>query len=105
MSYPSEEVKSTEPTVRASTESQYSPVPGADGQHHRWGIHWHTPTFMIGTFVLAIALAIVHDAFYMVLIDNDAIYQRWFILAGTGIAFLVKTLLAACVGVSHRQRR
>lgn len=105
MSHLREETKSSLPTIQTSNESQYSPVPEGESHLPKWGIHWRTPTLMIGAFLLAIALAIVHDFFYRILVGQDAIYQRWTILAGTGLAFLSKTLFAACIGISHRQRR
>lgn len=59
---------------------------------------------MILTFVFGVVGGIGHDSLYSYLVDKSSNNQQWYLRAGTAIAFLAKTLFAASIGMSHRQR-
>ena len=68
--------------------------------------HWIVPTLMASGLLLGIALTIGHHVFYasldkQVILDNDQ--QQWNTRIGTGLAFLVKTLLTASAGLAYTQ--
>lgn len=61
---------------------------------------------MTGSLLAGLALAIGHHLFYDYL--NDRIVesqnqQEWFLRIGTGMAFLVRALLSAAVGIAYTQ--
>ncbi|CAF3623873.1 hypothetical protein SNK05_007562 [Fusarium graminearum] len=68
--------------------------------------HKATLILMTGSLLLGLALAIGHHLFYDYL--NDRIVQsqnqqEWFLRIGTGMAFLVRTLLSAAIGIAYVQ--
>ncbi|EKJ71664.1 hypothetical protein FPSE_08110 [Fusarium pseudograminearum CS3096] len=68
--------------------------------------HKLTPVLMTGSLLLGLTLAIGHHLFYDYL--NDRIVQsqnqqEWFLRIGTGMAFLVRTLLSAAIGIAYVQ--
>lgn len=68
--------------------------------------HKATLILMTGSLLLGLALAIGHHLFYDYL--NDRIVQsqnqqEWFLRIGTGMAFLVRTLLSAAIGIAYIQ--
>lgn len=67
-------------------------------------MHWRTPVLMILTFILGLVGGLGHDYLYSCLVDKPSNDQEWYLRAGTAIAFLAKTLFAASIGMSHRQR-
>ncbi|KAH7186164.1 uncharacterized protein B0J16DRAFT_305840 [Fusarium flagelliforme] len=68
--------------------------------------HNLTLILMTGSLLSGLALAIGHHFFYDYL--NDRIVesqnqQEWFLRIGTGLAFLVRALLSAAVGIAYTQ--
>ena len=68
--------------------------------------HNLTLILMTGSLLSGLALAIGHHFFYDFL--NDRIVesqnqQEWFLRIGTGMAFLVRALLSAAVGIAYTQ--
>lgn len=65
-----------------------------------------TAFWMIGGLLLATLTAIAHHCFYSKIdqrVVQDLQEQEWFIRVGTGLAFSVKTLLAASAGLAYTQ--
>lgn len=61
---------------------------------------------MIGGLILATLTAIAHHCFYSKInqrVVQDLQEQEWFNRIGTGLAFSVKTLLAASAGLAYTQ--
>lgn len=65
-----------------------------------------TTFWMIGGLLLATLTAIAHHCFYSTIdqhVVQDLQEQEWFNRIGTGLAFSVKTLLAASAGLAYTQ--
>lgn len=77
---------------------------GEGSAEFQWRMPWRTPLLMILTFLFGLVGGIGHDSLYQYLVDKPSNNQQWYLRAGTAIAFLAKTLFAASVGMSHRQR-
>ncbi|CAG7558758.1 unnamed protein product [Fusarium equiseti] len=70
------------------------------------GCHNPTLILMTGSLLLGLALAIGHHFFYDYLnnrIVESQNQQEWFLRIGTGMAFLVRALLSAAVGIAYTQ--
>ncbi len=69
-------------------------------------VHWQAPTLMAATLLFGVISAIAHHSFYQYRdgkIVNSRSEQTWSIRIGTGLAFLVKTLLVAATGIAYVQ--
>lgn len=74
--------------------------------HGTWRKLGSTPFLMVLTLLLATITAVAHHIFYSRLdrqIVQSQWQQEWYGRVGTGLAFLVKALLTASVGVSYTQ--
>jgi len=65
-----------------------------------------TPILMAGNLLLGLMLATGHH-FYYDFLDGRTVYsqgqQEWLFRIGTGIAFLVKTVLSVAIGIAYMQ--
>jgi hypothetical protein len=65
-----------------------------------------TPILMAGNLLLGLMLATGHH-FYYNFLDGRPVYsqgqQEWLFRIGNGIAFLVKTVLSAAIGIAYLQ--
>jgi hypothetical protein len=88
-----------EPTIKADFQSNaYQAATTPVGQPTSWGIHWRKPTFIISMLVAGLVLALVHHFYYHYMdnrVTGDAAKQAWPTRIGTGLAFLVTSLLKA----------
>ena len=70
-------------------------------------IHWLAPTLMSVSLALAIVVVLVHHFFYRSrngMIVQSSSEQEWYTRIGTGLAFLVKSLLEAAVAAAYAQQ-
>ncbi|OCL04724.1 hypothetical protein AOQ84DRAFT_323993 [Glonium stellatum] len=74
------------------------------GEVARWGIHWWTPTVMVGLFLLGVIGALAHHAFYTYLHGREAKNQLEMVRYGTALAYFTKATLVGSVVLSYRQR-
>ncbi|EYB28031.1 hypothetical protein FG05_35257 [Fusarium graminearum] len=68
--------------------------------------HKLTVILMTGSLLSGLALAVGHHLFYDYLnsrIVQSQNQQEWFLRIGTGMAFLVRTLLSAAIGIAYVQ--
>jgi hypothetical protein len=68
--------------------------------------HKATLILMTGSLLSGVAIAIGHHLFYDYLnnrIVQSQNQQEWFLRIGTGMAFLVRTLLSASIGIAYVQ--
>lgn len=68
--------------------------------------HKSTLVVMTGSLLSGLALAIGHHVFYDYLngrIVQSQNQQEWFLRIGTGMAFLVRALLSAAIGIAYVQ--
>jgi len=88
-----------EPTIKADFQSDASQaVTTPVEQSTSWGIHWRKPTFIISMLVAGLVLALAHHFYYHYMdnrVTGDAAKQAWPTRIGTGLAFLVTSLLKA----------
>lgn len=88
-----------EPTIKADFQSDaYQAGTTPVEQSTSWGIHWRKPTFIISMLVAGLVLALAHHFYYHYMdnrVTGDAAKQAWPTRIGTGLAFLVTSLLKA----------
>lgn len=72
-----------------------------------WGIGWQTPALVIGFFLSGVLLIVGHHVYYNSLNGTpvkSATQQTWAIRIGTGLAFLIKALFVAAIGIAVAQQ-
>ncbi|CBF79132.1 hypothetical protein AN7077.2 [Aspergillus nidulans FGSC A4] len=84
----------------ASRYDGYGNTKSATSQRLRF--NWKMPALMLICFIIGLFLAVVHHLYYQ-LLNNTVIHtksqQTWANRIGTGLVFLIKTFLAAAVGI------
>lgn len=96
---------------RGTNESRFKSDPDIQnliqkraGEVAQWGIHWWTPTSMVGLFILGLIGALAHHAFYKSLHGHEAKNQLQMVRYGTALAYFTKATLVGTVILSYRQR-
>jgi hypothetical protein len=76
-------------------------------QASRWTIHWRTPSMMVASFLVGIALAVGQHLLYLSLhhkVEDDEGKKVKYVLYGRALAYFSKVAFGMCCILVYRQR-